>query len=581
MRRILLLVVGSSVLSVAGQQPSALWRKPNITTSRADCLALAGAAIGKAIGNLGTDGQFAGEDYIVAGNLYYQMAEFDVASNGTQYRDTLKQYFTLAAQNNHANFSDALSYGYAAARAYTAYKDPVFLQLAVESWWFGRSYTLSTADTGAGKIATKNFSVASNCQGATMVGGTFDSTTAGDTAINGLATGYFAVLSALLAEATSDPMYLDAAQQSTTFMQTQLLNTGNVVQDGISGNASCHVSSVIEPYNSGLMLESLAILASIDTASLSLLAAIAQAAIVDNLWQGSNGIISNGGHGGGGDIYLVRGLEAVYSRNELNASLHAYIKDYLAVQFNAIVDLSTSGTDDIYGGNWVGPPTTSFSGNSQTVALSGLLAAVALQDNPAASGTSTTASQSASATTTSKAAGAVSASHHSPVGAIVGGVVGGLVVLAAFGGVWFVLRRRRRKDSAYVPQDGLSMSEVDAEAAVDPFRTAPSPSSTMMTPPSIGATTLPPISPQRYSGGKSSRYPGSTSPTTDSTAKEQPPASRPMMVSNPTASTILSSEGGSPSTMPTQELVRLLNQRLQGQEWDADEAPPTYPAGGH
>jgi hypothetical protein len=60
------------------------------------------------------------------------------------------------------------SYGYAAARAYVAYKDRVFLQYAVESWWFGRTYTLSQADIDAGKIGVKNFSVPALCQGGAL-----------------------------------------------------------------------------------------------------------------------------------------------------------------------------------------------------------------------------------------------------------------------------------------------------------------------------------------------------------------------------------------------------------------------------
>lgn len=72
-------------------------------------------------------------------------------------------------------------------------------------------------------------------------------------------------LSALLAEATPDPMYLQAAEQSTAFIQAHLLSIENVVQDTISGRAndSCALNGGPVPYNSGLMIEALAILASI------------------------------------------------------------------------------------------------------------------------------------------------------------------------------------------------------------------------------------------------------------------------------------------------------------------------------
>jgi predicted alpha-1,6-mannanase (GH76 family) len=77
---------------------------------------------------------------------------------------------------------------------------------------------------------------------------------------------YFSSLSALLAEATGDPMYLQAAEQSTEFMRAHLVDAENAVQDGISGASSdaCNSTAIhMEPYNSGLMIEGLAVLGSV------------------------------------------------------------------------------------------------------------------------------------------------------------------------------------------------------------------------------------------------------------------------------------------------------------------------------
>lgn len=57
------------------------------------------------------------------------------------------------------------TYGYAAARAYMAYKDPVFLQYAIDSWRVGKTYTIFPEDLAAGKITGKNFSLMPACQG--------------------------------------------------------------------------------------------------------------------------------------------------------------------------------------------------------------------------------------------------------------------------------------------------------------------------------------------------------------------------------------------------------------------------------
>jgi hypothetical protein len=60
-------------------------------------------------------------------------------------------------------------------------------------------------------------------------------------------------------------MYLQAASESADFIHAQLDNIANVVQDGVSArqNDSCSPNNIAEPYNSGLTIEGLSILASI------------------------------------------------------------------------------------------------------------------------------------------------------------------------------------------------------------------------------------------------------------------------------------------------------------------------------
>ncbi|KAJ7323025.1 hypothetical protein DFH08DRAFT_712035, partial [Mycena albidolilacea] len=145
---------------------------PNITISLEDRINIAGAAIETAISKLGPDAQFDGQSLGYAGQLYSQMAEFDIASNQTKYKDTLKEYF-LKAPHRSSNFSDVLYYGHAGAMAYAAYKDQVFLDYAIQSWWFGQTYTLTSQQVAAGKTGVKNITLSSQCQEITMAGGTF------------------------------------------------------------------------------------------------------------------------------------------------------------------------------------------------------------------------------------------------------------------------------------------------------------------------------------------------------------------------------------------------------------------------
>ncbi|PBK86144.1 hypothetical protein ARMGADRAFT_941034, partial [Armillaria gallica] len=72
-------------------------------------------------------------------------------------------------------------------------------------------------------------------------------------------------LSALLAEATSNQTYLDAAIESANFIQSHLLNPSNIVLDSVSSMSkeSCLVDSAMYSYNSGIFIEGLVILADI------------------------------------------------------------------------------------------------------------------------------------------------------------------------------------------------------------------------------------------------------------------------------------------------------------------------------
>jgi hypothetical protein len=75
-----------------------------------------------------------------------------------------------------------------------------------------------------------------------------------------------ASLSALLAEATPDPMYLQAANESADFIRSHLYNFRGIVQETITVDVNdalaCQVVNLY-PISSGLMIEGLSILASI------------------------------------------------------------------------------------------------------------------------------------------------------------------------------------------------------------------------------------------------------------------------------------------------------------------------------
>ncbi|KAK0222039.1 hypothetical protein IW262DRAFT_1377757 [Armillaria fumosa] len=567
-------LVAHSLLLVVAQDftPSSSWRSPNVTTSQDDRISIAGAALDKTIGFVQNSA------YGTPGMLYAQMAEFDRITNQTKYKDLLKKYFPLM-EAVRPDFLDEFSYGYAAARAYEVYQDETFLDYAITSWTSAGAYTLSNSDTSSGSTPGKSFSVQATCQGITMAGGTFWETDQANPTIVGLATG----VSALLAEATGNKTYLDAAVSSATFIHSHLYNVQNVVQDSISArkNDSCSVGSGTNPYNSGLFIEGLAILDSIsgNATTQTLLRETVAAAVTNNAWQGGNGIIANG-NSKVGDLLMMRGLGAVYWRNTTYSDMRNYVKEYIGVQYNAVLDLATSNGTNVYGASWVGPPSSVFSGDNQTIALSVLINGISLKDQePPSSNTSDSGSSSGSGSTPNKSS--------SPAGAIAGGVVGGIALLAIIGLAVFFVRRRRRREKArrsVLLDDDFSTSPLSPPAPT-PFIMAPltstqsSPDRPLYSPTSSQRSEKVPAGGRSHvgqssMGEKAALLHAQSTVSLQEGGSTQPRSSAPEAVA---AVPGPSNEEPQRVNLPTEELVRLLNERLQaGGHWDEDEMPPEY-----
>ncbi|KAJ6505662.1 hypothetical protein C8R47DRAFT_1243493 [Mycena vitilis] len=577
-----LLVAGLLLMTVpvASQTAPPSWRKPNITTSIADRTSRAGAALDVAIDRLSTDGLFDSDASGTAGNLYSQMAQFDIYTNQTKYQSTLQQSLTTV-QKSRANFTDPLQFGHAAARGYAAYKDPLFLQYAVQSWWYGNARTISQADLTAAKSAVKNFTLKAVCQDATMLGGSSPAKNddVNERSVASISSGYFLVLSGLLAEATSDPMYLQAANKSADFIHAHFYNVRNIVQPFMSASndsTGCEVVSAVDPTNSGLMIEGLAILWLVE---------LLNAAIPNTAWQGDNGVVAVNQNEG--NMNLLQGLAATYTRKAVNSTLLEYVGDYMAVQFNAVADLATSGGNNIYGQSWNGPPSATFSASNQTMALGALVGALGITD-----ASSSSASPSASSSNTPNPNSSPSKSA-TPVGAIVGGVVGGLALVGLIVAL-LCFRRRRRSARRY------SLPAPAPQAQLEPFL---DPSSDYITEPytergssqpyteqasSQSVSTLPlstlPLSTlphSRYAEKRRGQQPLPPLPTGAASSEKHTRAD-----SQPTVGTSASGashygagrgENNDPASLPTEQLVQLLNERLQNRQWDAEETPPEYP----
>ncbi|KAJ7500086.1 hypothetical protein FB451DRAFT_1385725 [Mycena latifolia] len=537
---------------------SSSWRKPEISLSSVERMALASAALDKSISALPTTTAF---------RVYYQMAEFDIVTIRQNWQNqTFVHLVSIVMQAlSRKNTFASRSVGHAAIRAYAAYKNPVFLAFANESWAFARSYTISPDDIVSESVTGKDFSLQTTCQGASMVGGTFDTSNSTDSSITGLASTYFLVLSALLAEATSDPLYLNAALKSLDFISVHLADAQNLVQDGISGSQddACALDSTPNSFNTGLMIEGLSALCSVTSNALN---DVITATISSDAWQTADGILARGASKLG-DMYVVRGLAAAYTRNTMAPDIRTYVHDYLGVQFNAAVDLATSNGNNIYGGAWTGPPSAIFSQSNQTGAISALLGGISLLPPNGSAPASSTPSPSSPPTAPMAPRARRIAS------AVIAGAVVGSVALFAIGfGIWFFLRRRARtaRPISFAP------TTMTTASTPHPF-TARSTTFVSSASPTLPRPSLPKlaVSPTEIAPAHQHDRP------VQSPAEAITSASLASAVDGPTNVRSLTSppDSGSltsPVNLPTTELVRLLNERLRNRQWDEEEPPPEY-----
>ncbi|KAJ4490757.1 hypothetical protein J3R30DRAFT_132208 [Lentinula aciculospora] len=411
-----------------------------------------------------------------------------------------------------------------------------------------------------------------------MVGGVFWETDADSPSLDGLGTGYFLVLSALLAEVTSNQTYLNAAQNSATFVHAHLYNIQDVVQDTISArqNDSCSTSVNTGPYNAGLTIEGLATLYSItqNATTQSLLDNTTIAAIQSDSWVLDNGIIAYGSQKVG-DLNLARGLLVAYNRNATNVGLRGYIEAFLAVQYNALVDLATANGTNIYTFSWLGPPSNQISPLNQTSALTVLIGAIYLQNG------STPASPPITSTPSPTIKPIAIPQSTPSYGAIAGGIIGGLIILITLIAFLVYLYKRGRR------QTGKSDSKALEPFAFGPYATM----LPLMATTQSGIGTYPmaqnPTSKRGFRdhqrsffsiGGRErhlaeAAIPGKSSSPTVFVNPEPSPAAEGPTRPNVQAQVVERAR----EVITTEELVRLLNERLQAGEWDASELPPIYP----
>ncbi|KAK0482991.1 hypothetical protein EDD18DRAFT_1467728 [Armillaria luteobubalina] len=583
-------------------KPPTTWRKPNITLSSGDLTTTAAKALKKAIQRLNwTDGQLLDGTYADTGLLYAQMIELDKLTEQKNYEDNLMHYFN-ASLAKKPGFLDKQNYGYAAALAYNTYGNQDFLIFADASWESAKRYTISKKQADTGTIEAKKFTLSLQCDAENLAGGTYLNIDPNNPVLDGLASGMFLVVSALLANATSKKKYIHAANESAHFIQSHLLDSSDhIVRSGINSNSDessgCSLIPTISPCGSGAFIEGLAILAASGTREYAtteaLLNSTVFAATNDSLLhQGVDGVYiyhqddeEDGGH------YIVRALASLYEHKNASSDLREYSKAYIGVQYNAIMDMATANSSDIYRLPWTGPPNNTFDSNMQTSALTVLIGAIPLVNGQSSPNTDSNLTSSAgtslppqppskssdipssSVTASSSQTTSITPAKKQFAGVIAGSVVGGITFLAAVTvGAIFLCKLRLRRNDGRLGVGGSS-------STMTPFLFTGCAASSENSGEQHQRN--------RVKSGRLSRVAMGEEPSTRATDNGLVGISGMDALTEPTASprTVVASPESPPpddgrQRILMEELLRSLNVRLSQDRWNEEsEEPPVYHEG--
>ncbi|KAK1235268.1 hypothetical protein PQX77_001510, partial [Marasmius sp. AFHP31] len=229
----------------------ASWAKTTINVSRQERINRAAKAIDAFIASDGLFTQPPGNlsgTYSSHGEFLALIADFDIFTNQTRYKERVQRYFLPALQQTRP---DPNLYAQAATRAYLAYRDEAFLDIAKEYWASSRDVTLSDKDVQSRSSPAKskiNSTIDLTCSKPdgskyTLAGGTFQSAIDDNNLlITTGATANYLTLTALLAKipSSSDQMYIDVANQMGRFMQNALYKELGVFHSEITmGKQGC------------------------------------------------------------------------------------------------------------------------------------------------------------------------------------------------------------------------------------------------------------------------------------------------------------------------------------------------------
>ncbi|KAF8317155.1 Six-hairpin glycosidase [Clavulina sp. PMI_390] len=345
------------------------WRDFGTSLVKSQRNTIALNAMNTMIGLGGTNQSVGGLGYWQSANVWSALALKDLYAGTKDYesisldavRDTIKQfpYFRYDAYND-----DTLWWATAAVYQYKAYGNTDALSWAEYSW-ANVAPSQITGTSGHGKSFTWG-----TCNGKSLNGAVFWTTSSNDASTNAITTGLFMTLSAWLYEATGNKDYLNAAVAAYDAINRLFYNTStNLINDSLDVT-TCSGPDWVFTYNSGKFIEGTAVLGAVtgNSAYTNAALTVAVAAMKNGPWQGSNGIItetSSSTHSKNNDAWgfkavYIRGLAELYRRQSAsNSGLLTLVHSYIDTQANALIDLAsdtlTWSNATSYAADWEGP----------------------------------------------------------------------------------------------------------------------------------------------------------------------------------------------------------------------------------
>ncbi|KAF7371137.1 Glycoside hydrolase family 76 protein [Mycena sanguinolenta] len=351
------------------------WREFNNSRPLSERITIAQNAINEMTPQLDSStGEFNGLGYWQSGNVWSVLANQDHSAGTTTNKALVVNNLNLVF-SRWAHYDQFGWWAQAALYGYRAYGDTNLLAHAVDVWTHVTGYVITAAQAAAGKNPNKSFTIESTCNGITMAGGVFWRPTTDDTSVNSITTGLYLTLSAFLAEYTGNATYTQAAILSANWIKNHNINANDLVLDTVDAqDCSTSPATWLFTYNSGKYIEGLSVLAVVagDTQWSTLMINILNAAVKTTVWQGSNGVITEGASPSadnddvGFKAILIRGLHEAWTRNPSNTALRTLIHSYGDVQYNALLELAATG--NTYSSSWLGPP-QAFTSWGQLAAL--------------------------------------------------------------------------------------------------------------------------------------------------------------------------------------------------------------------